>query len=221
MAQPTDSRSFSPLTWVRPSCVRRPYAVVLLDEMEKVHREVSNILLQVLNEGRLTDGQGRTVDFTNTIIVMSSNIGAQPILGISERDKPDEIIAAHVRTLLRKHLRLGLLNRIDETVALHELCEKDLVGIVEIQVGSLRKRLKALGLDLELTPATVNAVADEGYDPAFGARPLKRVIQQRLENEIAGRILEGGYAKGDTVKVDFEGRNFSLSNAASTMRAKV
>lgn len=190
--------------------MRRPYAVVLLDEMEKVHREVSNILLQVLNEGRLTDGQGRTVDFTNTIIVMSSNIGAQPILGISERDKPDEIIAAHVRTLLRKHLRLGLLNRIDETVALHELCEKDLVGIVEIQVGSLRKRLKALGLDLELTPATVNAVADEGYDPAFGARPLKRVIQQRLENEIAKRMLEGAYAEGDTVRVDFAGKSFTF-----------
>jgi ATP-dependent Clp protease ATP-binding subunit ClpB len=159
--------------------------------MEKVHREVSNMLLQVLNDGRLTDGQGRTVEFTNTIIVMSSNIGAQPILEISERGQPDEIIAAHVRTLLRKHLRLGLLNRIDKTVALPELCKKDLVGIVEIQVGSLRKRLKALGLDLKLTPAAVNALADEGYDPAFGARPLKRVIQQRLENSIAGKILEG------------------------------
>ena len=194
---------------------RRPYAVVLFDEMEKAHPDVSNVLLQVLDDGRLTDGQGRTVDFTNTIIVMTSNIGAQAILDMTEKGEPDEMIAAHVRTLLKKHLRPELLNRIDETVVFHQLRKKDLAGIVEIQVQNLRKRLKARGLDLELAPAAVHALADEGYDPAFGARPLKRVIQQRLENEIAGRILEGGYADGDTVKVDFAGKSFTFGKAGT------
>jgi ATP-dependent Clp protease ATP-binding subunit ClpB len=194
---------------------RRPYAVVLFDEMEKAHPDVSNVLLQVLDDGRLTDGQGRTVDFTNTIIVMTSNIGAQAILDMTEKGEPDEMIAAHVRTLLKKHLRPELLNRIDETVVFHQLRKKDLAGIVEIQVQNLRKRLKARGLDLELTPAAVHALADEGYDPAFGARPLKRVIQQRLENPIAGRILEGGYADGDTVKVDFAGKSFTFGKAGT------
>jgi ATP-dependent Clp protease ATP-binding subunit ClpB len=188
--------------------------------MEKAHPDVSNVLLQVLDDGRLTDGQGRTVDFTNTIIVMTSNIGAQAILEMSEKGEADEMIAAHVRTLLKKHMRPELLNRIDETVVFHQLRKKDLAGIVEIQVGSLRKRLKARGLDLELTPAAVNALADEGYDPAFGARPLKRVIQQRLENSIAGKMLEGIYAEGDTVKVDFARKSFAFGKSGSRVGAK-
>ena len=199
---------------------RRPYAVVLFDEMEKAHPDVSNVLLQVLDDGRLTDGQGRTVDFTNTIIVMTSNIGAQAILEMSEKGEADEMIAANVRTLLKKHMRPELLNRIDETVVFHQLRKKDLAGIVEIQVGSLRKRLKARGLDLELTPAAVTALADEGYDPAFGARPLKRVIQQRLENEIAKRMLEGAFAEGDTVRVDFAGKTFTFGKSAATVSGK-
>jgi ATP-dependent Clp protease ATP-binding subunit ClpB len=199
---------------------RRPYAVVLFDEMEKAHPDVSNVLLQVLDDGRLTDGQGRTVDFTNTIIVMTSNIGAQAILEMTEKGEADEMIAAHVRTLLKKHMRPELLNRIDETVVFHQLRKKDLAGIVEIQVGSLRKRLKARGLDLELTPAAVNALADEGYDPAFGARPLKRVIQQRLENEIAKRMLEGAFAEGETVRVDFAGKTFTFGTARPASAAR-
>jgi len=199
---------------------RRPYAVVLFDEMEKAHPDVSNVLLQVLDDGRLTDGQGRTVDFSNTIIVMTSNIGAQAILEMTEKGEPEEMIGAHVRTLLKKHLRPELLNRIDETVVFHQLGRKDLAGIVEIQVGSLRKRLKARGLDLELTPAAVQALADEGYDPTFGARPLKRVIQQRLENAIAGKILEGGYADGDTVRVDYAGKTFSFGKVQAKVAAR-
>jgi ATP-dependent Clp protease ATP-binding subunit ClpB len=200
---------------------RRPYAVVLFDEMEKAHPDVSNVLLQVLDDGRLTDGQGRTVDFTNTIIVMTSNIGAQAILEMTEKGEPEEMIGAHVRSLLKKHLRPELLNRIDETVVFHQLGRKDLAGIVEIQVGSLRKRLKARGLDLELTPAAVQALADEGYDPTFGARPLKRVIQQRLENAIAGKILEGVYTEGDTVKVDFAGKSFAFGKSAAADSASM
>jgi ATP-dependent Clp protease ATP-binding subunit ClpB len=188
--------------------------------MEKAHPDVSNVLLQVLDDGRLTDGQGRTVDFTNTIIVMTSNIGAQAILEMTEKGEPEEMIGAHVRTLLKKHLRPELLNRIDETVVFHQLGRKDLAGIVEIQVGSLRKRLKARGLDLELTPAAVQALADEGYDPTFGARPLKRVIQQRLENAIAGKILEGGYADGDTVRVDYAGKTFSFGKVQAKIAAR-
>jgi ATP-dependent Clp protease ATP-binding subunit ClpB len=190
---------------------RRPYCVVLFDEFEKAHPDVSNVLLQVLDDGRLTDGQGRTVDFTNTIIVMTSNIGSQAILEMTEKGENDALIEAHVMGVLKKHMRPELLNRIDETVVFHQLGRKDLAGIVEIQVGSLRKRLKARGLDLELTPAAVQALADEGYDPTFGARPLKRVIQQRLENAIAGKILEGGYADGDTVRVDYAGKSFTFS----------
>jgi ATP-dependent Clp protease ATP-binding subunit ClpB len=178
------------------------------------------VLLQVLDDGRLTDGQGRTVDFSNTIIVMTSNIGAQAILEMTEKGEPEEMIGAHVRTLLKKHLRPELLNRIDETVVFHQLGRKDLAGIVEIQVGSLRKRLKARGLDLELTPAAVQALADEGYDPTFGARPLKRVIQQRLENAIAGKILEGGYADGDTVRVDYAGKAFSFGKVQAKVAAR-
>jgi ATP-dependent Clp protease ATP-binding subunit ClpB len=189
--------------------------VVLFDEMEKAHPDVSNVLLQVLDDGRLTDGQGRTVDFTNAIIVMTSNIGAQAILEMSEKGESDELISTHVRTLLKKHLRPELLNRIDETVVFHQLRKKDLAGIVEIQVGSLRKRLKARGLDLELTPAAVNALADEGYDPAFGARPLKRVIQQRLENPIAERMLRGEFGEGATVRVDLSCKSFTFGKGAA------
>ena len=202
---------------------RRPYAVILFDEMEKAHPDVSNVLLQVLDDGRLTDGQGRTVDFTNTIIVMTSNIGAQAILEMTEKGQPDSIIEAHVRGELKKHLRPELLNRIDETVVFHQLSKKQLAGVVQIQIKYLQKRLKSRGLDLALSAKAVEALADEGYDPSFGARPLKRVIQQRLENGIAGKILEGSFKDGDTVHVDFTGKSFTFSsttNAQPSSNAK-
>jgi len=199
---------------------RRPYAVILFDEMEKAHPDVSNVLLQVLDDGRLTDGQGRTVDFSNTIIVMTSNIGAQAILEMTEKGQPDELIEAHVRTLLKKQLRPELLNRIDETVVFHQLSRETLAGIVQIQVGSLRKRLKSRALDLEITPAAITALANEGYDPSFGARPLKRVIQQRVENAIAGKILDGTYTDGDTVRVDFAGKSFTFGKSNAIIAAQ-
>ena len=199
---------------------RRPYAVILFDEMEKAHPDVSNVLLQVLDDGRLTDGQGRTVDFTNTIIVMTSNIGAQAILEMTEKGQPDSIIEAHVRGELKKHLRPELLNRIDETVVFHQLSKKQLAGVVQIQIKYLQKRLKSRGLDLALSTKAVEALADEGYDPSFGARPLKRVIQQRLENGIAGKILEGVFKEGDTVNVDFTGKSFTFTSDSTKQPVK-
>jgi len=194
---------------------RRPYCVILFDEMEKAHPDVSNILLQVLDDGRLTDGHGRTVDFSNTIVVMTSNIGSQAILEATERGDPDEVIEAQVRTLLKKVLRPELLNRIDEIVTFHQLTKQDLEGIVQIQLRGLRRRLEERQLGLELTVAATRELANEGYDPQFGARPLKRVIQQRLENAIASKILEGAYAPGDTITVDYRGKSFVLDRSRS------
>ena len=187
---------------------RRPYCVILFDEMEKAHPDVSNVLLQVLDDGRLTDGQGRTVAFSNAIIVMTSNIGSSAILEMTEQGAIDAEIEAHVKTLLKKHLRPELINRIDETVIFHQLGREQLAGIVEIQAKLLAKRLAARGMHLEISDAAKKALADEGYDPQFGARPLKRVFQQRLENPIATRILAGEFNEGDTILVDHQGKSF-------------
>jgi ATP-dependent Clp protease ATP-binding subunit ClpB len=189
---------------------RRPYCVVLFDEMEKAHPDVANILLQVLDDGRLTDGHGRTVDFRNTIIVMTSNIGSQMILEMTESGALEVEIEAHVRELLKKTLRPELLNRIDETIIFHQLSQDDLARIVQIQVAGLRKRLAERGLGLQLTDAACQALADEGYDPQFGARPLKRVIQRRLENPLATKLLAHEIEPGDDVCVDFEGKSFTF-----------
>ena len=189
---------------------RRPYSVVLFDEMEKAHADVSNVLLQVLDDGRLTDGHGRTVDFTNTIIVMTSNIGSQAILEMTAGGALDVEVEAHVRDLLKKSLRPELLNRIDETIIFHQLSKDGLVRIVDIQLAGLRKRLSSRGLLLEVTPAAKAALASEGYDPQFGARPLKRVIQHRIENALASRILAGEFEPGDEVAVHYEGGNFTF-----------
>jgi len=190
---------------------RRPYAVILFDEMEKAHPDVSNILLQVLDDGRLTDGHGRTVDFRNTIIVMTSNIGSQQILKMAEGGAEDYEVEARVRTLLKEYLRPELLNRIDETIIFHQLTPDDLTDIVEIQVRTLTTRLADRGLSLKLSAGARAALAAEGYDPQFGARPLKRVIQQRLENPIAGKILAGEFQHGDTIRVDYAGKSFTIT----------
>jgi ATP-dependent Clp protease ATP-binding subunit ClpB len=198
---------------------RRPYCVVLFDEMEKAHPDVSNVLLQLLDDGRLTDGQGRTVDFSNTIVVMTSNIGSHAILEMTERHEDDSVIEAHVRGILKKHLRPELLNRIDETVIFHALSREQLGGIVEIQLGNLRKRLAARGITLGVTAAATVALASEGYDPQFGARPLKRVIQQRVENGLAGKILAGEIGDGDSVRVDYQGKSFVFTKVTAAAAA--
>ncbi len=192
---------------------RRPYCVVLFDEIEKAHPDVSNILLQVLDDGRLTDGHGRTVDFRNTIIVMTSNIGSQMILEMAAGGALDIEIEAHVRDLLKRSVPPELLNRIDETITFRQLTSDDLTAIADIQVGKLRQRLADRGLGLAITPDAKVALAEHGYDVQFGARPLKRVIQQRLENPIATKVLGGDFEPGDTIEVDYEGKLFTFKRA--------
>ena len=195
---------------------RRPYCVVLFDEMEKAHPDVANILLQLLDDGRLTDGQGRTVNFSNTIVVLTSNIGSHAILEMGERHEDESLIEAHVRGLLKKHMRPELINRIDETVIFKALTREQLTGVVEIQLRNLRKRLAARGMTLGVTSSAITALADEGYDPQFGARPLKRVIQHRIENALAGKILSGDFGDGDSIRVDYQGKSFTFSKLTQT-----
>lgn len=193
---------------------RRPYSVILFDEMEKAHPDVSNILLQVLDDGRLTDGHGRTVDFRNTIIVMTSNIGSQAILDMTESGALDVEIEAHVKGMLRKTLRPELLNRIDEVITFHQLGKKELATIVRIQADLLRQRLADRGIGLEITDAAALALGEQGHDPQFGARPLKRILQQRIENALATRILGGEFGPGDLIKVDHVGQSFTFDRVA-------
>jgi ATP-dependent Clp protease ATP-binding subunit ClpB len=174
---------------------RRPYSVVLLDEVEKAHPDVFNVLLQLMDDGRLTDGQGRTVDFTNVVVIMTSNLGSQSLTG----GDGDE---ATVMTAVRNHFKPEFLNRIDEIVVFHRLDERHIERIVEIQVEQLRERLAERNLGLELTDAALAHVAKVGYDPDFGARPLKRVIQKEIADAVALALLKGDYADGDIVVVD-------------------
>jgi ATP-dependent Clp protease ATP-binding subunit ClpB len=199
---------------------RRPYCVVLFDEMEKAHPDVSNVLLQLLDDGRLTDGHGRTVDFTNTIIVMTSNIGSQKLLELSESGAVDVEIEAHMRELLKRTMRPELLNRIDDTIVFHRLDREQLGRIVNVQVELLRGRLAQRGLGLDISTEAVDELATEGFDPQFGARPLKRVIQQRLENEIATCILSGEYETGDTIEVGLDGGRFVFGHGAASSTAQ-
>ncbi len=190
---------------------RRPYCVILLDEIEKAHPDVYNVLLQVLDDGRLTDGQGRTVDFKNTIVVMTSNIGSQHLQELASRNAPEWEIEAAVKDELKRTLRPELLNRIDETIVFHQLTKDEIKQIVQIQVNLLRKRLAEREINIDLTDAAIEAIADLGYDPVYGARPLKRVIQQQIENGLATRMLSGDFGIGDSVEVDYEGRSFVFS----------
>jgi ATP-dependent Clp protease ATP-binding subunit ClpB len=174
---------------------RRPYSVVLLDEVEKAHPDVFNVLLQLMDDGRLTDGQGRTVDFTNVVLIMTSNLGSQSLTG-GEGDEAAVMAAVH------NHFKPEFLNRIDEIVVFHRLDERHIERIVEIQVEQLRERLAERNLGLELTDAALAHVAKVGYDPDFGARPLKRVIQKEIADAVALALLKGDYADGDIVVVD-------------------
>lgn len=181
---------------------RRPYSVVLFDEVEKAHPEVLNVMLQLLDDGRLTDAQGRTVDFKNTIVIMTSNLGSQ---WITERDLPEGEIRDRVMEAVRGHFRPELLNRIDEVVIFRTLDRADISAIVDIQLAGVRRRLADRNIELELTPAAKEHLAAEGFDPVYGARPLKRVIQKELTQPLALQLLKGLFHDGDHVKVEVEG----------------
>jgi ATP-dependent Clp protease ATP-binding subunit ClpB len=191
---------------------RRPYSVILLDEVEKAHPEVLNVLLQLLDDGRLTDGQGRTVDFRNTLIIMTSNLGSQYILDMSEKDR--DKMEALIQQALREHFRPEFLNRVDEIVIFRPLTKQDLREIVNLTVEGLRRMLAEREIGLELTDAASDALAEEGYDPNFGARPLKRTLQRRIQNPLAMRLLKGEFKPGQTIEVDFEKGEFVFRAAA-------
>ena len=192
---------------------RRPYSVILLDEVEKAHSDVFNILLQVMDDGRLTDGQGRTVDFRNTVIVMTSNLGSQLIQEMGSKFNYEQIKDA-VMELVGQHFRPEFINRIDETVVFHSLAKEQIAKIAGIQIGYLHRRLKQQDINLDVTPDALAHLAEAGFDPVYGARPLKRTIQQKLENPLAQALLTGKFKSGDTIIVTY--KNGVLSFEASS-----
>jgi ATP-dependent Clp protease ATP-binding subunit ClpB len=186
---------------------RRPYSVVLLDEIEKAHADVFNILLQLLDDGRLTDGQGRTVDFRNTIVIMTSNVGSEFIY----RGGEEEVVRERVEEALRATFRPEFRNRVDEVVIFQRLSREQLADIVELQAAGLRGRLASRRIELELTEAAKRVLVDHGYDPAYGARPLKRTVQRELENPLAMMVLQGEVGENDTVVVDADGDQLEIA----------
>jgi ATP-dependent Clp protease ATP-binding subunit ClpB len=201
--------------------------VVLFDEIEKAHADIFNILLQVLDDGRLTDSQGRVVNFKNTVIIMTSNIGSQIILEhqlkLSLEGGDREVYYEQVKEkafgILREHFRPEFLNRVDEIVVFNPLRTDELTKIVDIQVERIKKRLEEKKLKLELTDDAKEHLARVGYDPTFGARPLKRLIQKELENELARELLSGNFTEGDTIKADYDGDKVIFSKVGQKVKA--
>jgi len=189
---------------------RKPYSVILFDEIEKAHPDVFNVMLQVFDDGRLTDGKGKTVDFKNTVIIMTSNIASQHIQQLTEESGADWEIEAHVKEVLKQVFKPEFLNRIDEVIVFHMLTKDHLRQIVDIQLACLADRLKGRNIDIEFTDAAREQIMDEGYDPAFGARPLKRTIQQRLENPLASELLAGKFNDGDKIKINAHAHKFTF-----------
>ncbi len=192
---------------------RRPYSVILLDEVEKAHPDVFNVLLQVLDDGRLTDGQGRTVDFRNTVIVMTSNLGSQRILELPGEHNYDAMKAS-VMEIVSQHFRPEFINRIDEVVVFHTLTQEHIREIVDIQLGYLQNRLAEREMTIELSDAALERLAEAGFDPVYGARPLKRAIQQQIENPLAQEILQGNFSPGDTITVGVDDDHLAFRSAA-------
>lgn len=199
---------------------RKPYSVILLDEVEKAHPDVFNVLLQVLDDGRLTDGQGRTVDFRNTVVVMTSNLGSQMIQEMAGEENYDAMKAA-VMEVVGSHFRPEFINRIDDVVVFHPLGREQIRAIAGLQVGILQRRLQERDVSLTLTEAALDLIGTAGFDPVYGARPLKRAIQAQLENPLAQEILAGRFGPGSQIEVDVrdgqlvfaEGQDASVSAA--------
>ncbi|HCN19614.1 MAG TPA: type VI secretion system ATPase TssH, partial [Planctomycetia bacterium] len=199
---------------------RRPYSVVLFDEIEKAHRDVFNVLLQVLDDGRLTDGHGRTVDFKNTIIVMTSNIGTQWIHELSGKDKEEEL-KERIKEALKEVFRPEFLNRIDDIIIFNRLSKEELQEIVEIQLKALKKRLAEHNLELVISDGVKDRLVEEGFDPVYGARPLKRTIQRLIENPLASELLKGKFPEGSEIvaQVSKNGNiSFNLKKTAAVMQ---
>jgi len=192
---------------------RKPYSVILMDEVEKAHPDVFNVLLQVLDDGRLTDGQGRTVDFRNTVIVMTSNLGSQMIQQMSGDDY--QVIKLAVLGEVKSYFRPEFINRIDEVVVFHALDEKNIASIARIQLQALENRLAQMEMGLEISEAALAEIAKAGFDPLYGARPLKRAIQSELENPLAKEILGGHFAARDVIRVDAQNGVFSFEKVAA------
>jgi len=195
--------------YLTESVRRKPYSLLLLDEVEKAHPDVFNILLQILDDGRLTDGQGRTVDFKNTVIVMTSNLGSEVIQEFSDEgyDKMKDM----VMEVVRKSFRPEFINRIDESVVFHALTKKDIEKIAEIQVQRIKQRLHDNNYQIELSKEAIEFIASAGFDPVYGARPLKRAVQQYLENPLAQDILSGKFMPNDTIVVSCEAKKLVFS----------
>jgi ATP-dependent Clp protease ATP-binding subunit ClpB len=181
---------------------RKPYSVILLDEVEKAHPDVFNVLLQVLDDGRMTDGQGRTVDFKNTVIVMTSNLGSQMIQQMAGSDY--QVIKMAVMGEVKTHFRPEFVNRIDEVVVFHALGDAHIQSIAKIQIQYLAKRLAGMEMKLDISDEALAEIAKAGFDPVYGARPLKRAIQSQIENPLAKQILEGKFAAKDVINVDLK-----------------
>jgi ATP-dependent Clp protease ATP-binding subunit ClpB len=179
---------------------RKPYSVILLDEVEKAHHDVFNVLLQVLDDGRMTDGQGRTVDFKNTVIIMTSNLGSQKIQSMEDADPA--VVKLSVMAEVRSHFRPEFINRIDEIVVFHGLDDKNIGAIAKIQLKILEQRLNRMDMQLNVSEAALHKIAEAGYDPVYGARPLKRAVQQGIENPLSKMILEGRFGPKDTITVN-------------------
>jgi len=197
---------------------RKPYSVILMDEVEKAHPDVFNVLLQVLDDGRLTDGQGRTVDFRNSVIVMTSNLGSQLIQELAGEENYDRMKSA-VMEVVGAHFRPEFINRIDEAVVFHPLGREQIRSITAIQIGYLRKRLAERELGLELSEAALDRLGEAGFDPVYGARPLKRAIQQQLENPLAQEILAGRFHPGQVIQVDVDGGQLLFRNRGAQASA--
>jgi ATP-dependent Clp protease ATP-binding subunit ClpB len=197
---------------------RKPYSVILLDEVEKAHPDVFNILLQVLDDGRLTDGQGRTVDFRNTVVVMTSNLGSQQIQEMAGEENYDAMKQA-VMQIVGSHFRPEFINRVDEVVVFHPLGKAQIRAIASIQFDYLRKRLLDRNIDIELSEAALDKIGEAGFDPVYGARPLKRAIQQEIENSLAQEILAGKFMPGDVIHVDVSADGFNFNKAGHKVSA--
>ena len=190
---------------------RKPYSVILFDEIEKAHPDVFNILLQLLDDGRLTDNQGRTVDFKNTIVIMTSNIGSNYLIdGIRADGTVDSDVKQKVEDETKKYFRPEFLNRIDEIVVFSPLTENQIVKIIELAMKDIEKRLEERNIKLKLTEEAKKFIADESYDPAYGARPVKRFLQRNVETQLAGELIRGSVKEGDTVIIDSDGSKLTF-----------